>query len=52
MIFAPCVILKGANLLLGTTTGTFVDSKSLYDVIGKQSIMYFIFDVHFKEKRM
>jgi len=38
MDFAPYIIFQKVNLLLETTMGTFANSKSFYDVIGKESI--------------
>ena len=38
MIFAHCVILMGVNSFKETTTGTFANGKSIYDVTGERSI--------------
>ena len=46
MIFAHCVILIGVNTFKLTTTGTFANSKSIYDVTGKQYIINIILIVN------
>ena len=39
-IFAHFVILMGVNSFNKTTTGTFANSKSIYDVTGEWSTVF------------